>query len=106
MPHVDGMAAILFLYVTGQMFSCSATLVPQEKKIKQIKQVRVCIRQHLGSLVKLGNIPKTVILIGLRVLDDLSDMAATKESSVPREENNSVGFKALPLNPENSSLLR
>lgn len=33
-------------------------------------------------------------------------MAARKESSVSREENNSVGFKVLSLNPENGSLLR
>lgn len=33
-------------------------------------------------------------------------MAATKESSVPREYNNSASSKVLPFNPENSSLLR
>lgn len=99
--------AVLFFYITGQIFSCSATIEPQKKKKpKPPNKASECItRQHLGSLVKLGKCFQNSYITWPYKVSGLREMTAGNLTNLWKD--GSPGFVlVLSLNPEKSSLLR
>lgn len=102
-----GLLQCCFFYITGQIFSCSATIEPQKKKKpKPPNKASECItRQHLGSLVKLGKCFQNSYITWPYKVSGLREMTAGNLTNLWKD--GSPGFVlVLSLNPEKSSLLR